>query len=126
MHKDFDQWNKLKHKVNKRNIFPDFKSREVWWCNLGLNVGSEQDGGGKKYERPVLIIRKFSRSTFLCFPITSRNKTGSYYFKIDDKNTAILCQPRLIDSRRLSRKVDLSELSRKDFKEIINNFKNLL
>ena len=126
MHKDFDEWNFKKKNLNRKIIFSDFKEGEIWWCSLGLNIGSEQDGGGLNFERPVLIIRKFSSTTFLCLPITSKNKRGNYYYELDKNNTIILCQPRLLDSRRLIREIKKNSLNKNRFFEIVRYFKDLL
>ena len=43
MEKDFDGWNKLKKEIDIRN--PIYVSeRDVWFCSVGINVGSEQSG----------------------------------------------------------------------------------
>lgn len=80
MYKNFDEWNLLKKKIDKANNFPFFSEREVWFVNLGLNVGYEQNGKNKKYLRPVIILRKFNNRLFWAIPLTGRLKTGRYYF----------------------------------------------
>src|SRR3989338_8328483 len=45
-----------------------FKQGEVWWCRVGKNVGDEIYGKGEKFARPVLIIKKLTRTTFLALP----------------------------------------------------------
>ena len=109
-----------------KNIQKEFKEGEIWWCNLGINIGSEQNGTGNGFERPVLIIKIFSKNTALVFPLTSRSKVGSYYFKLSDKDIVILCQPRLIDTKRLSRRIEKIKISREQFKIIVEQFINLL
>ncbi len=37
--KDFDSWNVVKKKIDATRKAPTFKEKEVWWCNIGLNVG---------------------------------------------------------------------------------------
>ena len=50
MDKDFNEWNELKKKINSRN--PIYVSeRDIWFCSVGLNVGSEQSGKHKLFER---------------------------------------------------------------------------
>ncbi|MDO8512513.1 MAG: hypothetical protein Q7S57_04525 [bacterium] len=56
MDKDFNQWNEKKKKLHNRSDAPFFHKREMWWCSLGANIGSEQDGSGEEYYRPVLIV----------------------------------------------------------------------
>lgn len=39
MKKDFDSWNDIKKNLDGKAKDMLFKEREVWWCNLGLNIG---------------------------------------------------------------------------------------
>ena len=61
---DFDKWNNKKKQLHVRTNAPTFKEREVWWCSLGANIGTEQNGKGQNFTRPVLVLRKFSTSQF--------------------------------------------------------------
>jgi len=48
----FGQWNNLKKKIHKKDPhFIYFRVGEVWWCNVGMNVGVEQNGKGKAFSR---------------------------------------------------------------------------
>jgi mRNA interferase MazF len=80
MHKDFDSWNLLKKKIQIKNSVPSFKSKEIWWCNLGINIGSEQDGKGLLFSRPVLVIKKISRQLFVGIPLSSKIKEDKIFF----------------------------------------------
>lgn len=124
--KDFDNWNKLKKKINKiqRKIY--FKEGQIWWANLGINVGTEQNGGGIYYERPVLIIKKFSSKSLLCLPMTTKNKIGSYYYNLEKDSVVILYQAKLLDSKRLNRQIKKIKISKLTFRKIVNSFKELL
>lgn len=104
MSKKFDQWNVEKKALHasERKIF--FKEREVWWCSLGVNVGIEQDGKGKTFHRPVLILKKFSRYQLLILPLSNQVKTHRLRFNFTLKGmpqSALLSQIRVIDSKRL-------------------------
>ena len=105
--KDFDGWNKEKKKTNARGKFVLPKKREIWWAKIGINIGVEEDGKNNLFERPVLVIKVFSRESFLGVPITSVDKTNKkYYFKIryNDKDYfLILSQIRLMSTKRLLR-----------------------
>jgi mRNA interferase MazF len=79
MEKDFDRWNKKKKVLNKADFIDYVHEREVWWCALGVNVGVEADGKHDNFERPVLVLRKFSRDAVLVVPLTSRVKRNRYY-----------------------------------------------
>ena len=45
MQKDFDGWNEVKIETNGEEP-RRYTVREIWWCRLGANVGTEQDGKG--------------------------------------------------------------------------------
>jgi len=124
----FVEWTKLKiriHSLPAIKIY--FKEREIWWASLGANVGYEQDGKNEKFERPILILKKFGRETLWALPLTSKNKVGQYYylFEYDRKRySVILSQLRLISSKRLLRKI--RTLPVEDFEKIKENIKSFL
>lgn len=127
MEKDYDNWNQLKKNlsIKKSGIF--FHEREIWYCSLGKNIGYEEDGKNELFERPVLVIRKFNNEIFLAIPLTSSKKDNQYYhqYKLNNKTYAgILSQIRLLDSRRLSRKIGM--IKEGDFGMIIEKIHNLL
>ena len=113
--KDFSIWHKRKSYLHNDKNRPFFHEREVWWCSLGANVGFEQDGTGKRFDRPVIIFKKFNNDIFWAIPLTSKLKKGKYYSKVcfgnDIKNTAILSQIRLVDAKRLLDKVGVISAS---------------
>ena len=126
--KDFNTWNSKKILINDKRNSPFFHQREIWFCSLGLNVGFEQDGKGNDFQRPVVIIKKFNNEVFWAIPLSKTKRRGKYYFDFPfDSNTtsvAILSQIRLIDARRLSRKIgDLDEVN---FQTLIEKLKALL
>ncbi len=60
----------------------------------------------KKFERPVLIVRKFSRDSVLAVPLTSSLNDGPYrihFLYKDARYAALVSQVRLISTKRLSR-----------------------
>lgn len=108
MDKDFDQWNQIKKRLHEKVESKFFHEREIWWSSLGVNVGDEEDGKNNLFERPVLIIKKFNRSLILTVPLTTKIKTGPYYFLFDhqgNKYAVILSQLRLISTKRLLRRI---------------------
>ena len=106
--KDFDSWNKEAKKLDKE-IFNDFvHEREIWWCALGVNIGSEQDGKNDSFERPVLIIRKMSPNLLLIAPLTSKitqDQNRIYARTNGEDGQILLAHLRTISSKRLLRKV---------------------
>lgn len=112
--KNFNLWNSKKKKINQKNIQKVyFHEREIWWCGLGLNIGFEQDGKGEKFQRPVVVIKKFNQYSFLAIPLTTKNKQGKYYFDVgvihNKRAIAILSQIKFLDTRRLLKKIGMLE-----------------
>ena len=109
MSKDFQTWHREKSRLHAEHPRVFFHLREVWWCSLGANIGFEQDGKGEQFSRPVLILKKFNNEIGWVLPLTTREKLGMYYAPVflgdGKKRMAILSQLRLIDAKRLYRKV---------------------
>jgi len=114
MKKNFKKWMGHKAEIHNDKIRPFFHEREVWFSSLGENIGFEQDGGGEKFMRPVLILKKFNNEVVWALPLTRTDKTGKYYFHIlmvgdngktdNQPSVVILSQLRLIDAKRLQYK----------------------
>ncbi len=108
---------------------PDFYfyEREVWWASLGENVGFEMNGKNWHFERPVLIVKKFSKDMVFVFPTTTKAKTGSWFYDIEyngTKTQVVFVQARTISTKRLIRK--MTTLSEKQFYDLINSFTDLI
>lgn len=123
----FIEWSKLKFKIHTS---PDidfyFREREIWWASIGQNIGSEQNGKNKDFERPVLILKKFNHKTFLAVPVSSKLGISPYHhtFSLDDKQySANLSQIRTLSSKRLLRRID--KMLPEDFDKIAAILKNL-
>lgn len=104
-----------------------FSEREIWWCALGKNIGDEQDGKNELFERPVLILRKFSKHTALVAPLTTMGKIDlPFYHKLasDEESFLILSQVRLISTKRLLRKI--YKLGRGEFNIAKEKLKSLI
>lgn len=101
----FEDWNRLKKKLNDENHTPLFKEREIWWCSIGANIGHEQDGKNTEFSRPVLVVRKFNKRLFWGVPLTTKIKNNKHYHQFDFKNKtqcAMLTQMRLWDANRMT------------------------
>lgn len=119
MAKDFTNWHKLKAKLEIIDFSLLFSEKEVWWCSIGVNIGSEEDGKNEKLERPVIIFRKFSHDTFWALPLTSKIKRGKFFYPLEFQNvlrTVMLSQLRILSSRRLQRRI--GKISDKQFQRI--------
>ena len=125
--KDFDKWNELKKVLNKKQNIPFANKREIWWCSVGINVGTEEDGKNELFERPIIILRVLNKNTLRIAPLTSKEKSDNHHFPIsylNRKGSVILSQIKTISSRRLSRK--LTRLDKKQFEELINKIKDVI
>ena len=109
MEKDFFGWAKVKANLHQRRKINFFDEREVWWCALGANVGHEQDGKGRLWTRPVLVLRKFNKHMLWAVPMTSKGKSNNpYYLEVivgEGTSYLLLSQLRLVSSRRLIDKI---------------------
>ena len=108
MQKDFDTWNSIKKNINLKNRRIFCNQREIWWCSIGLNIGSEEDGKNELFERPVLIVDVFNQDMLRVLPLTSKDKQDRFHVKIIYNNkfgSVIISQMKTISTRRLSRKL---------------------
>lgn len=130
--REFVVWTKLKAKLHI--LKPDklyFHEREIWWANLGLNIGFEIKGKGENFARPVIILKKLSLDTCLIIPLTSSSKRknifpiGKMAEGQEEKSFALLEQIRLIDRKRLEEKVGtITEEVFNDLKKSFSDFIN--
>ncbi len=112
-------WHLLKIQINNKicnNIY--FSNRDIWWASIGINVGHEEDGKNSQYERPILILKKFNRHIILVIPLSSKIKESkNYYYKFvfnEIYRSALICQIRLISSKRLIRKIGYIDIDNFD------------
>lgn len=82
MEKDFDGWNTKKKRVEIDARKTLFREGEIWWCAVGVNVGQESCGKGNLYRRPILIIKKLSRENCIGLPVSTKQKSGSWFVEI--------------------------------------------
>ena len=112
MQKNFDSWNEIKKKTDteKPRLYT---VREVWWCQFGLNIGTEQDGRGDRFLRPAIILRGFGPDACLVVPLTTSIRTHSLRVSVGVIGGRIaranLSQLRVIDTRRLVEKIGFME-----------------
>jgi mRNA interferase MazF len=123
----FVTWIKLKVRLHVTDIDFYFHEREIWWASLGANIGYEQDGKNEKFERPVLVLKKFNSHLLWILPLTSTIKEHKYYFKTMHENREyciILSQIRTISSKRLLRKIRTLPID--EFKSVKEHIKQIL
>lgn len=106
--KDFDAWNPEKMRLDTHEENRWCSPRDMWWCQMGVNVGFEQDGKGSKFLRPVIVLRNFGIHTALIVPLTTNIKKKPYLVPIgnpfDRESSVVVTQIRLVDTKRLIEK----------------------
>lgn len=124
----FVEWTKLKIKIHisKKEVY--FREGEIWWSCLGVNIGHEQEGKNKNFERPILILKKFNQHTLWAVPLTTKMKENNPYYHQYELNgeeyAAILPQLRLLSSKRLLRRIGIFPLA--DFEMIREKIKKMI
>jgi mRNA interferase MazF len=117
-------WNKLKQEIARKP--PAFCiEREVWWCSIGMNIGTEIYGKNTLFERPVLVIKAYNLKSALVIPLSSTDRLGKYYFPIhhgEISGRLLLSQARMISTQRLTRKIAL--LPEDIFTEAVKAYKD--
>lgn len=127
MKKDFDKWNFEKKKLETSDKKFLFKTRDIWWCTVGLNIKTESCGKGETFRRPVLVLRKLSADSFIGLPLSTQPKTGSWFCDVNLSGTTryvLLYQIKMFSANRLQRR--LAMLDEKDFIRVKEKLETLL
>lgn len=106
--KHFGEWIELKEKLHFGNSAPKVSDGDIWWCGFGENVGIEINGKNSRFSRPVVVMKKLSRYGFMGVPLTSQEKTGTWYAEFEflgKKEFAAVCQARVMSVSRLYTKI---------------------
>ncbi len=105
----FELWSFIKNRIHHQEKFQHPKVGEIWWCSIGMNIGTEIYGKGNDFTRPVLVINAEGSESFIGIPLSSkiRNTKYSYTIKTNDNklHTVLFYQIRNFDKRRLVRRV---------------------
>jgi mRNA-degrading endonuclease toxin of MazEF toxin-antitoxin module len=126
--KKYNAWNEIKKKIDLKTtkiVVP--KEREVYWASIGENIGNEQNGKGDIFSRPVLIIKRFSKSMFFGVPLSTQIKEGSFFYNftfLEKSSNALIVQGRLFDTKRLENRIGM--INKDDFENIKRSLKELL
>lgn len=125
--KRFLEWIGIKQKLDTSNYRPPMVSEgDMWWCSIGENIDVEVCGKNERFTRPVVVLKKFGRYSFLCVPVTTRSRQGSWYVSFVHRNisnTAMLNQTRVISYKRLDKRI--GTLNKEDFTNIKEAFVRL-
>ncbi len=108
--KRFKEWFFIKKKLHSIAAKPPkFTEGDIWWCSIGENIGVEINGKSRLFTRPVLVIKKLNRESFIGVPLTSQEKIGKWYVSITHgfkASVALLNQVRCFSVKRLSTKLN--------------------
>jgi len=101
----FNEWNSLKKNIHQKQQIIGFREKDILFVQVGQNVGYEVYGKGADFLRPVLVLKKFGKDTFLGIPLSKQPKEGKFYFQFNYKkdiiSTALLTQCRIFDAKRI-------------------------
>lgn len=131
MEEEYNNWNNIKKEIAIERITVGFKNRDIFYMNMGKNIGFEQDGKGENFVRPVVVVKGFNKNMFFGIPLSTKIKEGKFYYRFSfykqDKkveNIALLSQMRLFSTKRLLNKIGM--MNTDDFETMKNKFKDLL
>ena len=99
---DYSMWTKEKAKLKYNKDIPKFPiyNNFIYWCNLGINIGSEQNK-----IRPVIIVGSTIKSPIaIIIPLTSKRLKDEFWYHIDLEkldSTALVEQLRVISKIRI-------------------------
>ncbi len=126
----FENWCFLKKDIDKKEKTIGLKSRNIVFVNMGQNIGSEQNGKGEEFLRPVIVVKILNKNLFFGIPLTSKEKEGSFFYKIEFTHkaksytsTAILAQAKVFDTKRC--KYTKGMITKKDFEILKDKFYRL-
>lgn len=127
--KNHDIWNFSKKELDKKQSSQRYRKGEIRWAALGVNLGSEIDGKGKEFLRPVLILEKTSPDLYFVIPMSTkiRDILGYRVFDLKDKKVSIcLHQAKTISEKRIFSRIEkVNENKLLEIKEQFKKYLNL-
>ncbi len=115
----FVTWTKLKIRIHfsVQNLYP--RERQIWWVNLGYNIGVEMNGKNEKFERPVLVLKRFNEDSCLVVPLSTKIKNERYHLHFKNSKgqlvSANFSQIKSISIKRFIRKIE--KMNPRDFEK---------
>ena len=103
--KIFQKWNNEKMKLHDFAFRKYAQQGQIWLCNLGVNIGSEQNN-----IRPCLVLNMPIKKERTCIIIPASNTNRNSTIKINQYHF-LLHQVRTIDTKRLMRLLERLEKS---------------
>ena len=99
-------WVRIVMLILQRTGTPIVHEREIWWCNVGYNIGYEVYGKGSEYQRPVLIVKKFNNRMVFAVPLSTQVRPSPYRIPFvfqGVERVALLNQVRCFDTKRFTK-----------------------
>lgn len=125
--KRFNIWMPLKENIHCTGRKWEFREREIWWMAVGENIGTEVNGKGDNFLRPVLVVRKYGPGGFFGIPLSSQIHGGIWYTNFNSKGKkqcALLSQASSFSSHRLYGYI--SRINKADFNTVVMDLRKLL
>ena len=127
---EFSKWTKEKANLRYNGQLPKFPiyNNFIYWCNLGINIGSEQNK-----LRPVLIL-KTSKNSPICtiLPLTTKRSEDNFWFHIDLEeidSTVLVEQLKVVSKIRITdsyrKRGKLVTISQNDWDKINSQLESL-
>lgn len=126
---EYATWTNTKAHIKFQKEMPNFAitSNYIYWCDLGINIGSEQNK-----IRPALIV-KTKKNAPICtiLPLTSErmDDTRWYHIDLENQNSTVLIEQlrnisklRVISPMRMKGK--LVKITEKDWEQINSALQN--
>lgn len=124
----FIAWIKIKVKIHISDRSVYFRESEIWWVNLGANIGHEEEDKNENFERPILVLKKFNKHLLWAIPLTTQIKEDNPYYYTYElggmKFAVILSQLRSLSSKRLIRRIDMFPIE--DFEQVREKIRKLI
>lgn len=127
---EFSKWTKEKVNLRYKGQLPKFPiyNNFIYWCNLGINIGSEQNK-----LRPVLVLKTLKNSPICTIlPLTTKRLNDQFWFHIDLEeidSTVLVEQLRVVSKIRMidpyRKKGKLITISQTDWNKINSQLENL-
>lgn len=124
--KHFEEWSQIKQKIDDDEKMVFIRAGEIRWMILGVNVGSEMDGKGASFTRPVLVLHVVGKKLALIAPLSTKMKDAPGYIVLDwkkKKNSLCIHQMKVVSQKRMLNRIGkISENKLQNVKNEIKHF----
>ena len=108
INRDFEGWAIAEKILHAKKTPRSMTDGELWWYAAGENIGAEVCGKGNSFARPILIVRKLNKYSFIGIPISSKSSDNNQYVTFSFHGRvehALIEQIRLTSVYRLYEKI---------------------